>query len=40
MTHPPYAQSTPVQPKNGLGTAGFVLGLVGLVFACTGGWHD
>ncbi|MFJ7217519.1 DUF4190 domain-containing protein [Amycolatopsis sp. NPDC098790] len=25
--------SAPVQPKNGLGTAGFVLGLVGLIFA-------
>jgi len=25
--------SAPVQPKNGLGTAGFVLGLVGLLFA-------
>ncbi|MEV5300445.1 DUF4190 domain-containing protein [Amycolatopsis methanolica] len=33
MTHPPYAPPAHAQPKNGLGTAGFVLGLVGLVFA-------
>ena len=36
MTNPQYAPpspAAPARPKNGLGTAGFVLGLVGLVFA-------
>lgn len=32
MPSPP-AAPTPGQPKNGLGTAGFVLGLIGLIFA-------
>ncbi|QWF78524.1 DUF4190 domain-containing protein [Amycolatopsis sp. CA-230715] len=31
--HPPREDAPVTQPKNGLGTAGFVLGLVGLVFS-------
>lgn len=30
---PPAPPQTPREPKNGLGTAGFVLGLIGLIFA-------
>lgn len=31
--HPPAQQEVPTQPRNGLGTTGFILGLIGLIFS-------